>query len=130
MLFRSPNSRLFRQEHLQKTKAFYEQHGGKTIVLARFMPIVRTFVPIVAGVARMNYRDFMLYNLWGGIGWVTSMCLLGYGLGRLGQRFAAVKEHIDLVIVAVIVLSLLPGLLHFLKERRNSAHPEPSAAEV
>jgi membrane-associated protein len=117
-LFARQNSRLFKQEHLQKANAFYEKYGGKTIVLARFMPIVRTFVPIVAGVAQMNYRTFMVYNIWGGIGWVTSMCLLGYGLGTLGQRFAPVKDHIEIIILFVIFLSLLPGILHVVKERR------------
>src|SRR5262249_39467243 len=119
-LFARPDSRLFKREYLQRTKEFYAKHGGKAVVIARFMPIVRTFVPIVAGVAQMDFRSFMLYNLWGGIGWVTSMCLLGYGLGRLGQQFAPIKDHIEIVVLAVIFLSLLPGILHFVKERRHA----------
>jgi membrane-associated protein len=129
-LFARPNSRLFNREHLQKTQAFYEKHGGKAIILARFVPIVRTFVPVVAGVARMDYRLYMKYNLWSGMGWVTSMCLLGYGLGTLGQRFAFIKDHIEIVVLAVVFLSLVPGFLHILKERRHKSVPAAQPRET
>jgi membrane-associated protein len=129
-LFARPDSRLFKREHLRKTHAFYEKHGGKAVILARFVPIVRTFVPVVAGVARMDYRTYMTYNVWSGMGWVTSMCLLGYGLGKLGQRFAFVKDHVELVVLAVVFLSLLPGLLHVIQERRRQHQPEPQSRET
>jgi membrane-associated protein len=129
-LFARPDSRLFKREHLRKTQAFYEQHGGKAIILARFVPIVRTFVPVVAGVARMNYRLYMTYNVWSGIGWVTSMCLLGYALGRLGQRFAFIKDHIEIVVLAIVFLSLIPAILHVVKERRHKAEPASQPRET
>ena len=99
-LFARPDSRLFRREHLVKTQAFYEKHGGKAVVLSRFVPIVRTFVPVISGVAQMPFSRFMLYNVLGGIGWVFSMCLIGY---ILGVRFPAVVQHIEKVIVVVVV---------------------------
>jgi membrane-associated protein len=104
-----------------KTKAFYEQYGGITIVLARFMPFARTFAPVVAGVAGMTYRRFAVFNIAGGIGWIVSMTLLGYYLGRLVPGIAT---HIELIIVLVVFLSLLPIVLKLLKERskmRSSA---------
>lgn len=117
-LFSRPNSRFFKRDHLLKAQAFYEKHGGKTIVLARFMPLIRTFAPIVAGVAGMNYSRFIVYNVCGGIGWVVSMLLLGYGLG---QRIPNIDQHIEWVIAVVIFLSILPGLIHVWKERRAGA---------
>jgi membrane-associated protein len=87
---------------------FYERHGGKTIVLARFIPIIRTFAPVVAGMAAMEYRRFIVYNVIGGIAWVWSMLLVGYFLGR---HVPGVAEHIELVIVAVIFLSILPAII-------------------
>jgi membrane-associated protein len=116
-LFSRPNSWLFKQEHLQKAQAFYEKHGGMTIVLARFMPIVRTFVPVVAGVARMPYHTFMLYNIVGGIAWVFSMCLIGY---FLGGHIPGIERHIDKVIAVVIFLSILPMLVHAYKGRAKA----------
>jgi membrane-associated protein len=118
-LFARPDSRLFRREHLLKTQAFYEKHGGKAVVVARFMPIVRTFVPIVAGVAGMPYRRFMLYNLWGGIGWVFSMCLVGYGIGRFVPGMSRPGE-LEKLIVAVILISLAPMGIHAWKERSHA----------
>jgi membrane-associated protein len=116
-LFARPDSRLFKREHLLKTQAFYEKHGGKTIVLARFVPLIRTFAPVVAGVAGMPYGRFMTYNIWGGIGWVFSMCLTGYFLGRY---VPGVIHYFDKVIVAVVVLSILPMIWHAHKERMLS----------
>ena len=116
-LYARPDSRFFKRKHLLKTQEFYLKHGGKTIVLSRFVPIVRTFAPIVAGVAHMPYGRFMAYNIWGGIGWIFSMCLLGYCLGR---RIPGIDQHIDKVIVVVVVLSLLPMLFHAYRERAHA----------
>lgn len=116
-LYSRPNSFFFRREHLLRTHDFYERHGGKTIVLARFMPIVRTFAPVVAGAAAMTYRNFAIYNVTGGILWVLSMTLTGYYLGQMvGPE--AIEKRIHLVIAIVIFLSLLPGIVAWAKARR------------
>jgi membrane-associated protein len=120
-LFKRPKSLLFNPDHLRRAHDFYERHGGKTIILARFMPIVRTFAPVVAGMGRMEYRRFVFFNVAGGIGWVISMTLIGYFLGQI----PGVREHIEIVIVVVVFLSILPGLIAFarewLKKRRAAA---------
>jgi len=113
-LYSRPNSFFFRREHLVRTHDFYERHGGKTIVIARFMPIVRTFAPVVAGAASMTYRRFALYNVTGGIAWVISMTLTGYFLGR---AVPDIEKNIHIVVAVVIFLSLLPGLVAYLRER-------------
>lgn len=115
-LFSKPRSRFFRPEHLHTAHQFYEKHGGKAIVIARFMPIVRTFVPVVAGMGTMTYRRFMAYNAIGGAAWLLSMTLLGYGLGL---RFPGMARHIEVVIVVVVVLSLLPPAIAALRTRRK-----------
>jgi membrane-associated protein len=117
-LYSRPNSFFFRREHLIKTHEFYERHGGKTIVIARFMPILRTFAPVVAGAAEMTYRQFAIYNVVGGIGWVTSMTLTGYFLGR---AVPDLDKHLHLVVATVIFLSLLPALVAWLRERYRTA---------
>jgi membrane-associated protein len=115
-LYNRPNSLLFRREHLVKTHEFYERHGGKTIVIARFMPILRTFAPVVAGAAQMTYRHFALFNIAGGVGWVLSMTLTGYLLARsVPEEWLA--KHIEMVVFVVIFLSLLPGLVSFLRAK-------------
>ena len=111
-LYSRPNSFFFRREHLIRTHDFYEKHGGKTIVIARFMPIVRTFAPVVAGAATMTYRRFAVYNVAGGIGWVASMTLTGYFLGR---AIPDIEKHIHIVVAVVIFLSLLPAIISFLR---------------
>ena len=98
----------FKRSHLQRAHDFYEKHGGVTIVLARFMPIVRTFVPVVAGAAQMRYRTFQIYNLIGGVLWVCSMLMIGYSLGRY---VPGIEKHIDKVIILVIAVSLAPALI-------------------
>lgn len=118
-LFAREDSRFFKKEHLTKTQEFYEKHGGKTIILARWMPFARTFAPIVAGVANMPYAMFMTYNVVGGITWVASMCLLGFFLGG----FDIVRKHNEKVIILIVVLSILPAIIHAIKERRKK-HPE------
>ncbi|MEP7087382.1 MAG: VTT domain-containing protein [Gemmatimonadota bacterium] len=107
-LFARENSLFFKRSHLQRAHDFYEKHGGATIVLARFMPIVRTFVPVVAGAARMSYRPFQLYNIIGGIAWVCGMLMIGYGLGRY---IPGIDKNIDKVIIVVIAVSLAPALI-------------------
>ncbi len=106
-LFKRPKSLFFNPAHLRRAHDFYEKHGGKTIVLARFMPIVRTFAPIVAGMGQMEYRRFLSFNVFGGTLWVLSMTLIGYFLGQI----PGVKEHIEIVIITVVFLSILPGLI-------------------
>jgi membrane-associated protein len=112
-IFKRPNSRLFRREHLVRTHAFYEKHGGKTIIYARFIPIIRTFAPFVAGVAQMNYARFFSFNVFGGIGWVFAMTMLGYGLGAV----PLVQRHFEKVILGIILVSVLPVILEFFKSR-------------
>lgn len=114
-LYNRPDSLLFRREHLIRTHEFYERHGGKTIVIARFMPIVRTFAPVVAGAAEMTYRHFAVYNVIGGALWVASMTLTGYFLGR---SIPNIEQNIHLVVAGVIALSLLPGFIAWLRNRQ------------
>jgi membrane-associated protein len=116
-IFKREKSIFFARDHLLWTKAFYERHGGKTIILARFVPIARTFAPVVAGVAEMRYRRFIAYNVFGGIGWVVSLTLLGWGLGQVEW----VRKHIDIAVVTIIFLSILPGIIEFLRARRGAA---------
>lgn len=104
-IFKRKSGFFFNQEHVIRTQKFYDKHGPKTIVLARFVPIVRTFAPTVAGVARMNYRSFIVYNILGGVGWVMSMTLSGYWLGRVIPN---IEKHIHILIGIVIVVSLIP----------------------
>ena len=105
-IFSRPDSRLFRREHLERTRAFYEKHGGKTIIYARFVPIIRTFAPFVAGVGEMNYARFLSFNIFGGIGWVASLTTLGYTLGS----WPIVREHFEKVILLIVFVSVLPVL--------------------
>jgi membrane-associated protein len=127
-LYRRPNSFFFRREHLIKTHEFYERHGGKTIVIARFMPILRTFAPVVAGAAEMTYRRFAVYNVAGGIGWVLSMTLTGY---FLELAVPDLEKHIHIVVAVVIFLSLLPALIAWLRARMQArtAPAVPGAGE-
>ena len=123
-LFRKEDSFFFKKKHLIATHDFYEKHGGKTIILARFIPVIRTFAPVVAGMANMSYRRFAMFNIVGGIGWVFSMTMIGYLLVTL---FPATEQHIEKVIIIVIFLSILPGIIEFLRARRNAKRA--SAAE-
>jgi membrane-associated protein len=103
-VFERGRLRFVKHSHLMAAKAFYERHGGKAIILARFVPLVRTFTPFVAGVARMSYRQFVLFNVVGGIGWVTSMTLAGYWLGQITW----IREHFEMVVIGIVILSVLP----------------------
>ena len=115
-LFRREDSLLFNKKHLYRAHEFYARHGGKTVVIARFMPIVRTFVPVVAGMGRMDYRRYTLYNVIGGLGWIWGMLFIGYFLGRY---IPGIDRHIETVIAVVILLSLLPGIIGWLRARRR-----------
>jgi membrane-associated protein len=114
-IFRGENVRFLNKKHLERTHEFYERYGGKTIILARFMPIIRTFAPFVAGMGRMTYRYFMSYNVIGGIVWIVSFLLLGYFFGNM----PVVKKNFSLVILAIIILSIVPGVIEFWRERRR-----------
>ena len=113
-LFQREDSRIFKRSHLLRAQAFYERHGGKTIILAQFMPIVRTFAPVVAGAAEMRYLHFITFNVIGALTWIWSMLLLGYFLAK---RFPVVGEHIELVIVVVVVVSVSPGIIGWWRHR-------------
>ena len=113
-LFAKEDSLFFKRKHLLRAAEFYEKHGAKTIVLARFMPIIRTFAPVVAGAASMDYRRFWIYNLVGGVVWIWSMLLVGY---FLGSRFPGIDKHLELVILIVIFLSILPGIIELIRAK-------------
>jgi membrane-associated protein len=115
-VFNRPDSRFFKQEHLIRTKEFYEEHGGKTIIYARFIPIIRTFAPFVAGVAEMNYSRFASFNIFGGIGWVVLMTSLGYMLGDN----EIVRKHFEKVILGIIFLSVLPIVFEYFRGRKRA----------
>jgi membrane-associated protein len=124
----SGNVRFLKKEHLDRTHAFYEKHGGKTIILARFIPIIRTFAPFVAGIGAMSYGHFISYNIIGGVLWVGLFVFMGYFFGNL----PFVQEHFGIVVVAIILISVLPAVYEFLKERslaRNKAKAEPELTE-
>ena len=117
-LFRRPDSRFFKQENVDKAQAFFDKHGPKAIVLARFVPIVRTFTPITAGVSRMDYRTFVKFNIIGGTVWAFGITLLGYFLGQV----PVVEENLELAILAVVGISILPIVLEVLKARKEKRH--------
>jgi membrane-associated protein len=115
-LFARPDSRVFKQQHVQKAHGFMERYGAKTIVLARFIPIVRTFAPIVAGVGQMKYRTFVTYNVVGGFLWAVGVTTLGYFLGEIDF----IKHNIEVAIVAIVAVSLLPVAIELLRHRRQA----------
>jgi membrane-associated protein len=117
-IFNKPRSRFFRPEHVKAAHAFYEKHGGKAIIIARFMPLVRTFVPVIAGVGQMPYRRFAMFNVIGAASWVLSMTLIGY---FLGTAFPEVTKRMELVIIIVVLLSITPGIIEWLRARRRAS---------
>ena len=125
-LYRREDSRFFKRKHLIAAHAFYEKYGGKTIFLARFVPIIRTFAPTVAGAAQMDYRKFVFFNIAGGITWVFSMVGGGF---LLGQSFPGLKKHIELVILGIIFVSILPIVWEMWKVRREKAARPPESSE-
>jgi membrane-associated protein len=115
-VFQQEHSRFLKKEYLQKTHEFYERHGGKTIIIARFVPIIRTFAPFVAGIGRMSYSWFITYNVVGGIAWIAIFILGGFFFGNLTM----VKKNFTLVILAIILISVMPGIMEYLRQRRLS----------
>ncbi len=115
-IFNRPRSRFFKPEHVQAAHSFYEKHGGVAIIIARFAPLVRTFVPVIAGVAGMKYRTFATYNIAGGVSWVASMVLGGYFLGSI---FPDLAKHIEKVIIVIVVLSVIPLVVEYIKAKRR-----------
>jgi membrane-associated protein len=113
-LFSKANSRIFRREYLERTHAFYERHGGKTIIYAKFVPIIRTFAAFIAGVAKMQYTRFLMFNVVGAVGWVTSMITLGYLLGGV----PVIRQNFEKVVLAIILISLIPAALQIFSKRK------------
>ena len=116
-VFQKEDGRFFKRAYLEKTHKFYERHGGKTIIIARFMPIIRTFAPFVAGIGRMNYSRFISYNVIGGICWISLFIFGGYFFGNI----SFVKCNFTLVIISIIIISVLPGVIEYLRQRRKTA---------
>jgi len=116
-IFSRPDSRIFKQEYVTRTQAFYAKHGGKTLIYAKFAPIVRTFAPFMAGVGRMPYRRFVSFNIFGGLGWVLSMTLAGYYLGEV----PLIRKNFEKVVLLIVFVSLLPLAIQFWQSRRASA---------
>lgn len=115
-LYSRPDSRWFKRKHLEQAQAYYDKHGGKTIVIARFMPIIRTFAPVVAGMAEMKPALFLFYNVVGGVAWVWSMLLVGY---LLAVHVPVVGEHIEALIVVIVAISLLPAGIAWFRQRKT-----------
>ncbi|MFI8218169.1 VTT domain-containing protein [Streptomyces sp. NPDC085932] len=127
-LFNRPNSKLFKQENLDKAHEFMEKYGPKAIVLARFVPIVRTFAPIVAGAGRMKYRTFLTYNVIGGIAWGTGVTLAGYWLGQIDF----IKKNVESILILIVLLSVVPIIIEYLRDRskkKRAAAEAPAAAQ-
>ena len=114
-LFSNPNSKIFKQSYLQKTHDYYEKYGGRTIIIARFVPIVRTFAPFVGGMGNMNYAQFARYNIVGAVLWVVSFTTLGYFFGQL----PFVKEHFSWIMIAIIVFSVVPMVIEIIRHRND-----------
>ncbi len=123
-VFQRENSRLFRPEYVDKAYGFFEKYGGRAIILARFVPIVRTFAPVVAGVSKMHYRTFVAYNVVGGVLWGAGVTILGYFLGQVDF----VAAHIELILIGIVVLSFIPIGIEVLRHRRGSS-PRPAGSE-
>ena len=115
-LFARPDSRIFKRQHLDRAETFFERHGSKTIILARFVPVVRTFAPIVAGASKMHHRTFTAFNVVGGIAWATLLLGLGYGLG---SRFPGIGDYLDVAILVIIAVSVIPIGVEYLRHRRS-----------
>ncbi len=116
-IFQRQGKTFFKKEYLEKTQLFYEKHGGKTILLARFVPIIRTFAPFVAGIGNMHYGRFIFYNVSGGIAWIALFATAGYYFGNM----QLVRENFTLVILAIIFVSILPGIIEFFRQRRATS---------
>ncbi|UTX51567.1 VTT domain-containing protein [Candidatus Saccharibacteria bacterium TM7i] len=119
-IFKRKDARLFKQEYVKRAQEFYEKHGGKTIIIARFIPIVRTFAPVVAGAGKMDYKRFVLFNIIGGLLWAVGITYAGYFLGSLFEHAGIEIDHVLLPIIALIILiSVLPPAIHILKDKKT-----------
>lgn len=116
-IFSRPDSTFFKQEYVRRTQAFYEKHGGKTLIYAKFVPIVRTFAPFMAGVGQMKYSRFLSFNIFGGLGWVLTATLAGYYLGGI----PVVRHNFEKVVIGIAVISVLPMVIHYVQSRRKPA---------
>ncbi|MFD6415561.1 DedA family protein, partial [Streptomyces sp. NPDC060194] len=125
-LFKRPDSRLFKQENVEKAHVFFEKHGPKSLILARFVPIVRTFTPIIAGVSRMNYRSFVVFNIIGGVLWGAGVTLLGAALGQIDF----VHEHIEMILIMIVLISVVPIVVEVLRARSQAKKNPAPAAEA
>lgn len=123
-VFQRPDSRWFRQEYLARTQAFYDTYGGITIIIGRFIPIIRTFAPFLAGVAGMSYRRFLSYNIVGGCLWIGLLVYAGYLFGNIPW----VKDNLSLIVIAIVAVSLIPAVTTFIRERREAARGRPGSA--
>jgi len=123
-IFNRPNSRLFRQEYVDKTSEYFERFGGRTIIIARFVPIVRTFAPVVAGVGAMRYRTFVMYNIIGALLWGVGVTMLGYWLGQ----FAFVQNYLEPILIGIVLVSVIPVAVELLRARRNGRKDRAGAA--
>jgi membrane-associated protein len=119
LIFNRENSLLFRRKNLLAAKAFYEKHGGKTVTLARFLPFIRTFAPIVAGAAEMNYKRFVMFNLLGGLLWAICVTLLGYGLGKIFGNIEGIDKYFTLLVIAFFLIPGLPTLIHLWNDNKD-----------
>jgi membrane-associated protein len=120
-VFSRPDSRLFKQEYVTRTMQFYERHGGKTLIYAKFVPVVRTFAPFMAGVGRMRYLRFLSFNLFGGVGWVLSMTIAGYFLGGV----PLIRRNFEKVVLGIVLISVLPLVIQLVQSRRGSRSLKP-----
>lgn len=123
-VFRRPDSRFFREEYVERSREFFDRYGARTIVIARFVPIVRTLAPVMAGVSKMSYRTFVVYNVIGGIGWGVSVTALGYFLGQVDF----VHDNLEPIILGIVALSVIPIAVELLKARRRSGGAEDEAS--
>jgi membrane-associated protein len=119
-IFSRPDSRWFKQEYVKRTQQFYERHGGKTLIYAKFVPVVRAFAPYMAGVGRMRYVRFFSFNVWGGLGWVLSMTLFGYSIGN----YAPIRRNFEKVVLGIVFVSVLPMVLQYLQSRKVAKTPD------
>ncbi|MEO8027149.1 MAG: VTT domain-containing protein [Bryobacteraceae bacterium] len=123
-IFNRPDSKIFKREYVTQTQEFYAKHGGKTLIYAKFVPVVRAFAPFMAGVGRMNYLRFLSFNVVGGVGWVFSMVTLGYLLGGI----PLIRRHFEKVVILVVLVSLVPLLIQYLHSRKTRSAPVPTGS--
>ena len=116
-LLEHTSPRFIKHEHLEKTHAFYAKHGGKTVIFARFLPIIRTFAPFVAGIGTMNYRHYVMFSIIGGVSWIGSLILAGYFFGNI----PVIKDNLTLMILVIVVVSFVPAMIEFMRHRRQRA---------